>query len=318
MRSSAAFSIAMILMAIGPVASRGDELIRKRFLQDYPIVSKFWHEKFSQVSAVVSSEPKPGVKSDRAALIRFAREGEGEIVEIRIEVKLTSKSERIDQVFVYRPDQYFELMKMDGDAEFQIKVLGHPEAKSGNIANYDGSYGRLLTVPFGMLRYHLPTVMSRPENECLDTSVDTSRPNMMQVKYAIPSGADKQVVTYDLDTSNHWAVMAQEWQTGKKAKSNVNMEVEYRPNAAGFALPVKARFSRREGEWSTYSYSEWKFDPVDSSVFRLSHYSLPEIEIPGRRNSSVSRILMVAIVTILSISILFLFRKRFVRSVAGN
>lgn len=262
---------AIVLIFVLNLSSMGDEVLKDRFLLDYPRESKMVATRLARVKGKIFAET-----SDKKQKIVYefqADHGKEKVHFVKTGVS-RGVSIRLESVENYDNGKFFSLERHQSTEPFSLKGIGTSERE---VLYYENYSGRFLTVPLGARPMLLYKIMETKTFELLDVSWADASSGQIWVTFLYGSGLPKRKCRALLDTANHWAVLRQEFYHEESGKVESSMTVEYGELLEGVRLPRVVHMERSGRKDNPAFYSDWKFAGTPEAEFNLKYYELPDV-----------------------------------------
>jgi hypothetical protein len=266
----------LVLLSFGKICW-GDDVLKKRFLAEYPLAVKEWESKLSRCSGKFRTELQSKLASKEFG---FERDHGMEKIHGKSVVNFQGKELREEDIHCFGNKSYFKLYKPGGAERFRINSDGSDQM---DIAEYQNGVGRYFMVPLTIRPAYLVNMLKAPTFHLLGVSASKENSNLVTIRYSLGEPDNLEIVETVLDTSNHWAMVSQFQFPQKNPVDKEGMVVEYGKFTDGFAMPRAVRFLRNGKFAGLYSFDEWKFDPIPEKNFTLEAYGIRNVSLDRAR-----------------------------------
>lgn len=261
---------AIVLMFVLNLSSMGDEVLKARFLEEYPRESKMLATRLARVKGKILVETND--KKKRIEYEFQADHGKEKVHSVKTGVS-RGVSIRLESVESYDNGKFFNLERHESTEPFSLKGIGTSEREVLYYENYSGRY---LTVPLGARPLLLYKLMETKTFELLDVSPADASSGQIWVTFLFGS-VPKKKCRVGLDPANHWSLLRQETFDKESGKIDASMTVEYGEPLEGYRLPKVVHMERSSRKDYPAYYSDWKFAGTPEAEFNLKYYELPDV-----------------------------------------
>lgn len=295
-----------------------DESSKQNFLREYPAAAKEFADRLS-VSAAKGVLKTNAKNRKKIETIEMRRDHGYEKVDAIVESYVGTAHVKSRLVFCLGPDTFFQLIKSNEKNDFALRSIGSTE---NDRLKYKLKYGSILWAPQGSYLGLLPELMKDKSFEITDVSTPDPKTGFVTLQFRYSDGEPKDTGKMTLDPSNHWAIISDEREVGRRSRAKISMNVEYGQKIDGFGMPKKVTFDGPGMPSSPFEFLEWKFESTPLDQFQLPYYQMPDVPLvklnKGQHWTTFAAIGILIVLLVLLIGWIFrrLVRKK--KSQAGG
>lgn len=297
--------IMVILIFSGVDLTKGDELLKQKFLDEYRKESKLIAEKLSKVRGKFHV-----IREERNSEADYEFHFDHGFEKVHSFTSGNTKGIKfnLEKIECFGNGDYFRLERSKDSEPFQLKSIGGSFMDVNIYLNYTG---RILMAPLGARPILLQDVMKLKHFELIDVNRISPKEEYLEVRFKYGTSSPKVESIIVLDPSNHWSIISQETTSWTK-RGNAYIEklnVKYGDTVDGLRMPKTVTIEREGRMGPEINFTEWRFEGTPESEFKLSHYNLPDLIQNRKNNSSFRFYVRLAIASLFIMLIFYLLRK---------